>query len=124
MTDIDPVLAERVQTGIGVLDEHRPGWLETIDLEHLDLSLSCQCVLGQLWGNFDNGILVLEADHDVPYMAWEMGFEIHSAEIFTLAREEGDLTTYEKSNIIARGYDALDRAWKTAILERRLGGKR
>jgi hypothetical protein len=38
-----------VDRGAALLDEREPGWAEKIDLDTLDLSSSCGCVLGQLY---------------------------------------------------------------------------
>lgn len=40
---------ERVQRGIKMLDEVRPGWRESIDLDTLALADCEQCVLGQVF---------------------------------------------------------------------------
>lgn len=45
-------IEERVAAGARWLDEHRPGWVDRIDLETLDLGDPCRCVLGQEYGNY------------------------------------------------------------------------
>ena len=52
-------LSRRVTKGARLLDEKRPGWADEIDVESLDLSNDCQCVLGQLHGYFTTGVLRL-----------------------------------------------------------------
>jgi hypothetical protein len=44
---VTATIAERVEKGAAWLDEHRPGWVDRIDLETLDLGDPCRCVLGQ-----------------------------------------------------------------------------
>jgi hypothetical protein len=41
-------VAERVAKGAALLDEREPGWWRDIDVDRLDLSSPCRCVLGQL----------------------------------------------------------------------------
>lgn len=45
-------VAARVAAGAAWLDENRPGWEGSIDLETLDMQNSCRCILGQLDGDF------------------------------------------------------------------------
>ena len=45
---------ERVTKGHQWLDQNYPGWKEKIDLDTLELSSCLNCVLGQLYGHFDN----------------------------------------------------------------------
>jgi hypothetical protein len=115
--DSDPVLVERVHTGMQVLDEHQPGWLDTIDLAHLDLASNCMCVLGQIYRDFDLGIEELEHD-GVNYMAWEMGFDVHAGEIHDEAQEKA-LDREAHGALVAHSYTELDHVWKREILARR-----
>lgn len=43
-------IAERVAAGAAWLDEHRPGWVDRIDLETLDLGDCANCIVGQEFG--------------------------------------------------------------------------
>jgi hypothetical protein len=52
MTD---TLAERVERGAALLDERRPGWWDEVDVGRLDIDHCQLCVLGQLWGEYDDG---------------------------------------------------------------------
>lgn len=64
--------AERVRNGAAFLDRELPGWHQDIDLDRLELSSSCDCVLGQLWGDcYEDAVsdMCLEEDQ-----SWEMGF--------------------------------------------------
>jgi hypothetical protein len=49
-------LAERVERGAARLDERRPGWWGEVNVEDLDLWDDCQCVIGQLWGEYAAGV--------------------------------------------------------------------
>ena len=41
-------ITERVERGAELLDEKRPGWVDIIDLDALDLADGCACIGGQL----------------------------------------------------------------------------
>lgn len=45
-------IAERVEAGAKWLDANRPGWVDRINLNTLDLGYCTQCVLGQLDGDY------------------------------------------------------------------------
>jgi hypothetical protein len=50
-------IAERVRAGAAWLDEHEPGWVDRINLDRLDLSSQCRCVLGQLDGDYLTSVI-------------------------------------------------------------------
>lgn len=71
--DLRVELDEAVRRGIEFLDGWKPGWLNLIDLDTLDLSCCFACIFGQLEGDFwtampkinrgvDNGCGVIEVD--------------------------------------------------------------
>ena len=64
--------ATAADNGAVYLDEHRPGWRDEIDRDRLDLNDSCDCVLGQLYGNFLAGWMTLRLDYKRIVM---LGFE-------------------------------------------------
>ena len=45
-----------VQHGMTLLDRVRPGWDAEIDLTRLDISCPNDCLLGQLYGSFAQGM--------------------------------------------------------------------
>ena len=47
-------LQENVDRGAKRLDQRRPNWYKQIDTKTLDLSLGCQCVIGQIYGQYDD----------------------------------------------------------------------
>lgn len=47
-------ITERVAAGAAWLDEHEPGWIKRIDIGVLDISSCANCVLGQVFGDFDD----------------------------------------------------------------------
>ena len=90
-----------VDRGAAFLDEKLPGWEDQIDLEQLDLSSRCNCVLGQLykrprerntWHRYDRGLNALGIETPSKY-----GFTIWGSGTF----------------------EGLDRAWRRLIELRR-----
>lgn len=47
-------IVRRVEAGAAWLDENKPGWVDQIDLDRLDMYERPDCILGQLYGNFNN----------------------------------------------------------------------
>jgi hypothetical protein len=45
-------LSSRVAQGVALLDQVRPGWVDRIDLETLNIRNPYKCVLGQVFGNY------------------------------------------------------------------------
>ncbi len=48
-------LKNRVEAGAKFLDVMSPGWEKKIDLSVLDLGLPNTCVLGEIFGNYEDG---------------------------------------------------------------------
>lgn len=55
-------IQDRVQHGAALLDQHRPEWWKIINLDELRMDNTCNCVLGQCYGTFDQGKLALDLD--------------------------------------------------------------
>lgn len=54
--DGDPVsYADRVRSGVVLLDEKDPGWWRLVDVACLDMNNCRQCVLGQVFGSYLGG---------------------------------------------------------------------
>jgi hypothetical protein len=47
------------QQGAALFDRHVPGWAERIDLKRFDIQSTLNCVLGQIYGNVENGLNAL-----------------------------------------------------------------
>lgn len=92
---------ERVANGMALLDEHKPGWEAEIDVEHLFLQSSSQCVLGWVYGDYEHGLNALS---DV--------------------LEVGIMVTHDLGFYDVRGYyTALTDAWREAISTRQKYGR-
>jgi hypothetical protein len=58
---VDLPLEVRVKEGMRLLDERGPErWWERIDLDTLDVASSCNCVLGQTYGGYGDGVDALD----------------------------------------------------------------
>ena len=97
-------IVEFVEKGVELLDKARPDWYKEIDMEAFYISSCQQCILGQLFGNYTDGTIVLDvSDH-----AYEHGFDIPS----TLSTDDGVYFEY------------LQREWEGQIEQRRNSAKR
>ena len=98
---------ERVSRGAALLDEACPGWAASLQDElryrRLDMSSSCGCVLGQLFGSYVKGFK--EAVAHKP-----------STELFGAAGHGFTLDWEEQWS--ARLWYALEIAWMVAIEQR------
>ncbi len=92
------------------LDEIRPDWWRQIDADRLELGDGCRCVLGQLHGNYDDGVATLDLGNGPPLMLgsddWNPEARVCRLGFFDPVDEECD-------------WVALTAAWRTEISARR-----
>ena len=50
---------KQVQRGVKLLDFEIPNWRMGIDIETLDMDRQSECILGQLYGNYVDGLYLL-----------------------------------------------------------------
>src|SRR5258708_27973460 len=91
--------AERAAVGAKYLDIVDPGWQRVIDRRRLKMSTQRDCILGQLHGSYDRGMVVLGIT--APAVV-NMGFSVGI---------EGDVNPEAI-------YDELDKAWRYEIAQR------
>jgi hypothetical protein len=87
------LVSARVENGMQLLDRVYPGWEKKVNLETLDIMSCRHCILGQLYGDYDDGV------------RW-VGISKHSAHEFGFV-EQGeiwfnDLTSMWAEKITAR----------------------
>jgi hypothetical protein len=107
---------ERVQAGIALLDEKGPAdWRERIDFATLNLQSRRNCVLGQIYGYYNDGLRelgVTQFDFDdfpgAPY-----GFMLEKEYFDYLEDMEADYT--EGGNTLDAAFRELSAAWKAAL---------
>lgn len=114
-------IKERVDRGVAVLDKHIPEWWKRIDLKEFEISVPCQCVLGQIQSS--------EAEYDNRYQAYDdISARLEQAEIDYGAGESsvGWLSNHGfdiRSNEDSFAYVYLERLW-TKVIRKRKGLKR
>lgn len=97
----DAIIKRRVQAGLLELeDRYGDDWVEKIDCKRLNLASSSQCVLGQVCGDFDEGVVMVHGEWDSGW-AEDHGF---------LIRDPGDVD-------IDDAYVDLTVAWKTVLCD-------
>lgn len=110
-TYIPTTARDEVAAGAKLLDEKRPGWYDDIDIEGLNLIHCGECILGQLFGWFDKGLLHMDLDANGDTLA---AFKLAEQHGFML-RGDADaedylrLTAEWRDLIIGRQDDDLDR---------------
>ncbi len=65
---------ERVERGAKLLDAKQPGWREKVDPETLEIRSECGCVLGQVFGEYLEGLIQLFTQMD--QRSWRYGFNV------------------------------------------------
>lgn len=106
------LIEARVALGMSLLDDTRPGWDVRIDLRHLDMRTTRQCVIGQEYAGHPD-VLSGQAN------AFDVGTDellADAADINVAIRAHGfdrDADHYD--------YIALAAEWRRAILARRGG---
>lgn len=93
---------ERVAAGAAWLDDRLPHWPLLVDLNRLDLSDSCACILGQTFGDYGRAPIIGKGSMSREEYATELGFQAGSD---------------------WRDYDDLGVEWKRLILARREVGR-
>ena len=96
-------IQERVQRGATLLDRHRPEWWKIINLDELRMHNTCNCVLGQCYGAFNQGKLALELTKRASDDA-DNGFEANEKDGYQNLQNE---------------YQNLQNEWVRVITERR-----
>lgn len=87
--------------GATYLDENYPGWRDSISAQNLDMASGSQCILGQFFGDYDEGIEQI----------WKRDFYNEYDQDSDVARDHGFLEN-------GACYMALDLAWQKELLKR------
>jgi hypothetical protein len=96
-----------VKRGAALLDQVRPGWWREIALDRLAMESCNDCILGQLYGGFDNGVRTLDLNGmtDDWFRDVTHGFEVRP--LVAKSRED-----------ILRLYAVLANLWRAEIRAR------
>lgn len=71
---------DRVLVGITVLDEKHPTWRDHVDVDIFDITSCYLCVLGQVYGDYFEGLRQLAPDNRRMSWAAANGFTAYSNE--------------------------------------------
>jgi len=86
--DHDLITIPEVKAGVMLLDKVKPGWEQRINVETLNLESAMECVLGQLYGSYADGLSALWPRQQVgwqrlswsSYDEWDQMAEAHGFE--------------------------------------------
>lgn len=95
-------IEDRVARGAALLDQMQPGWENDVDLSRLDIGLCNTCIVGQLFGNYND--VVVDA-FDRRYRGISVQ---HNLGLYSQLPEERT----------ERDYLQLTGAWRAAIIVR------
>lgn len=92
-------MREKVKRGVRLLDKKIPNWRSKIDSETIDMAGIMNCVLGQLYGNYQNGLIKLFGrDTD-----------------FETRRLQGIAHGFQLTDEEHQNYALLDHLWKVEL---------
>ena len=101
-------ITQKVAAGIKFLNKYGPkNWLRKIKVTQLDLASSFSCILGQIYGSYNNGCESLNEHKPSFGDDGFVGVEIRSNLGFTI-----DLTKTSYNDLY---WNKLTEAWKVAI---------
>ena len=98
---------KRVQRGVALLDQECPGWRDQIRMGDLDMANTYNCVLGQVYGGYEQAVVAL--NHKI---ATRRQRERHG---FTLPKKVIMATITTDYEAWKREWNLLTVAWKGAI---------
>jgi hypothetical protein len=110
-----PTVAVRVAAGAAFLDEREPGWADRIDLDQLDLSSDCRCVLGQLHGDYGTGLDVLDVEFGTG-ASRGLGFNCAGGEFDELTAAWRELISRRRAGQDHGGSQASGAAWIAVLI--------
>lgn len=103
-----PTIRETVQQGAAFLDQHVPEWAKKIDIYTLNMRDMQNCILGQLFGDWANGLAGFGN-------GWNWISE-HGFILLYDTANENDLPAYWK--LLKERYLALTEMWREEVTKR------
>ncbi len=114
------MLRARVGRGVELLDREAPGWWERVELGALELTSCTGCVVGQLFGHYEQGLACLgvwRRGHEYGFALPSFSGELDSTETWA------ELTEIWHEIILNRRADQLLREAASLPLERRVSAR-
>lgn len=105
--------AARVEAGAAFLNETRPAWMDEVDPGTLSIASVSNCVLGQLYEDYDRGRAVLGLDR---FDARDLGFTTFGGDDISLVFKD-EIGRSFPNHVLA--FRALTEAWQDYITRRR-----
>src|SRR5205823_6207734 len=106
-----PELYRGVQAGSQLLDKIEPGWASKINLSSLSLPTQCNCILGQIYGSYGEGLKKVNL-----YSGGDHGFSIKITKQVALHLDK--ITKQEALHLEREQYFILQEMWVHEILKR------
>ena len=110
-------LKKRVQKGVRLLNRTNPNWYKHIDGGSITMEMPCQCVLGQLFGNYYSGVKILKlAKPSTVLPMFEREKLIKAGAPYGFSFSSFDSNRYYKTEEQeAKGFDQLGALWHKEI---------
>lgn len=98
-------LRQRVLNGAMFLDQHVPGWRDKINIDDLNIRSGCYCILGQIYGDYEEGAKILNmpvVDKYHPPSPSKESIELGFNDVYTanFGMELSELTNEWKSYLL------------------------
>jgi len=105
---------DQVRDGVAFLNEQVPGWRTRINLQVLDLRNNEDCILGQLFGSYEEGTHALGLS---PAWASLLGFFRHDNRNLGLFFAPGHEARGAENETWMERYDLLTATWKQVLAQ-------
>ena len=123
--DIPETAEIAAMRGAEVLDRIRPEWFNDIDIEKLYMASATKCIVGQLWGHYDEHkdevVVLIDPDHVTTYP--DNSMELETTSVLMLAHGffvvEPFFAEHQNFIVPSYSYNDLTAAWRREIDIRR-----
>ncbi len=109
-------ITRKVNAGVKLLNRRNPGWYNKVKLTTLSLRNGKNCILGQLYGTFPEGIKAIiikpEFHYNVPM---NVALDAGARYGFSMTDKQTGRLNKKDYSLVQQLYKQYDEAWKTAI---------
>ena len=111
-----------IDNGIAALDDNAPNWREHIDKDQLDMSSCRHCVLGQLYGDFadglrDLGVCTMKSSSGFGFCSWDTGQLTPEQIQGVWDKIDEDNESYPDERFLEVQYEILQEQWLKELSE-------